>query len=56
MPLILNFSDQEQIVKLPEIGYGRILLSTYLDREEQVDLAFLRLRGAEGTVLELEKL
>jgi alpha-glucosidase len=52
----LNFSGQEQIVKLPEMGYGRILLSTYLDREEPVDLAFLRLRGEEGSVLKVEKL
>jgi hypothetical protein len=43
-------------VKLPEMGNGRILLSTYLDREERVDLAFLQLRGEEGSVLELENL
>jgi alpha-glucosidase len=52
----LNFSDQEQIVKLPEMGYGHILLSTYLDREEPVDLAFQRLRGEEGYVLKVEQL
>lgn len=54
--IALNFSGQEQIVKMPEMGNGRILLSTNLDREEPVDLAFLRLRGEEGSVLELENL
>jgi alpha-glucosidase len=54
--IALNFSDQEQIVKVPEMGNGRILLSTYLDREEPVDLAFLRLRGEEGYLLKVEKL
>jgi alpha-glucosidase len=54
--IVLNFSGQEQVVKLPEMGNGRILLSTYLDREEPVDLAFLRLRGEEGYLLKVEKL
>jgi alpha-glucosidase len=54
--IALNFSGQEQVVKLPEMGNGRILLSTYLDREEQVDLAFIRLRGEEGYILEVENL
>lgn len=52
--IALNFSGQEQIVNVPEMGNGRILLSTYLDREEPVDLAFLRLRSEEGCVLEVE--
>lgn len=52
--IALNFSSQKQIVQLPEMGNGRILLSNYLDREERVDLAFLQLRGEEGSVLELE--
>lgn len=32
----------------------RILLSTYLDREVPVELAYLRLRGEEGVVVEVE--
>ena len=52
--IALNFSGQEQIVKVPEMGNGRILLSTYLDRGEPVDLAFLRLRSEEGCVLKVE--
>ncbi|HET8913317.1 MAG TPA: alpha-amylase family glycosyl hydrolase [Ktedonobacteraceae bacterium] len=52
--IALNFSEQEQLVNLPALGSGQILLSTYLDREEGVDLAALSLRGAEGCVLTLE--
>lgn len=51
--IILNFSGNEQTLKLPELGKGRIVLSTYLDCEEPIDLAFLRLRGDEGFVIEL---
>jgi alpha-glucosidase len=51
--IALNFSDQEQTVKLPALGNGRIVLSTYLDREEPIDLALLRLRSNEGNVIEL---
>ncbi len=54
--IALNFSDQEQTVKLPEMGKGRIVLSTYLDREELIDLALLRLRRNEGNVIELATL
>jgi hypothetical protein len=52
--IVLNFSEQEQFVNLPALGSGQILLSTYLDREEGVDLAALSLRGAEGCVITLE--
>ncbi len=54
--IALNFSDQEQVVTLPEIGKGHILLSTSLDREEPVDLAFLRLRAEEGCILKMDSL
>jgi alpha-glucosidase len=49
----LNFSAEAQTVRLPEYGRGRILLSTFLDREEQVDLTALDLRSHEGCVIEL---
>lgn len=49
--IALNFSGQEQVVKLPEMGNGHRLLSTYLDHEEPIDLAFLRLRSHEGNVI-----
>lgn len=51
--IALNFAAQEQCVKMPEPGRGRVLLSTYPDHEEHVDLAHLKLRGAEGLVLKV---
>jgi len=35
------------------MGNGRIVLSTYLDHEEPVDLALLRLRSDEGYIIEV---
>jgi alpha-glucosidase len=47
----LNFSAQEQVVTLPEQGEGRLLLSTYLDREGPIPLSELHLRGNEGLLI-----
>jgi len=52
--VILNFSSQDQKVSIPELGTGRITLSTSLDRSEQVDLRDLTLKGDEGLIVELE--
>jgi len=49
--VVLNISAQEQTVKLP--GQGRIVLSTYLDREGSLDLSSLHLRGNEGYLFEI---
>lgn len=49
----LNFSHAEQTLHLPELGTGRVLLSTTLDREGEADLAGLRLRADEGCLIEL---
>ena len=54
--IAMNFSSHEQSVKLSEMGNGRIVLSTYLDREEPIDLALLHLRSDEGCVIELADL
>jgi alpha-glucosidase len=54
--IALNFSGDEQTLKLSEMGNGRIVLSTYLDREEPIDLALLRLRSDEGYIIELANL
>ncbi len=54
--IAVNFSGQEQTLKLPEMGHGCIVLSTYLDREESIDLALFRLRSDEATVIELAQL
>jgi alpha-glucosidase len=49
----LNFSAQAQVVTLPEQRQGRILLSTYLDREGVIPLSEIPLRGNEGLLLEV---
>ena len=49
----LNFSGSEQHISLPNAGNGRLLLSTYLDRQESVDLGDFRLRENEGCVIEI---
>ena len=54
--IALNFSGHEQTLKLSEMGHGRLVPSTYLDREEPIDLALLRLRSDEGDVIELANL
>ena len=49
----LNFSDQSQELSLPQAGKGKIVLSTNLDREGEVDLTSLVLRANEGCMIEL---
>jgi len=50
--IALNFSSSEQQIQLSEMGSGRVLLSTHLDREEPSDLASFYLRADEGCVIE----
>ena len=52
--IVLNFSDDPQIITLPEMGRGQIVISTYLDREEFIDLSPLHLRGNEGCIIKLK--
>ena len=47
----LNFSGQDQTMRLPTFGKGRIVLSTNLDREEEVDLTGFTLRANEGCII-----
>ena len=49
----LNFSGQEQTLSLPGLVKGRLVLSTNLDREEDVDLAGFTLRANEGCIIAL---
>jgi alpha-glucosidase len=49
----INFSGQQQTLRLPDLGAGRVILSTELDREESVPLSAFRLRGNEGCIVEL---
>jgi alpha-glucosidase len=49
----LNFSAHDQVVTLPQQGQGRVLLSTYLDREGFIPFSELHLRGNEGLLIEV---
>jgi alpha-glucosidase len=49
----LNFSDEPQTVRLPQFGDGQILLSTSLNREEQIDLGTFGLQSHEGCIVAL---
>lgn len=49
----LNFADHKRECCLSKLGRGKIVISTYLDREEQVNLNKLLLRSNEGVIVEL---
>ena len=51
--IALNFSSQEQTLSLPGLGKGKILLSTNLDRDSEVNLADFKLRANEGYIMDL---
>ena len=53
MLVALNFSAVEQKLNLPELGTGKILLSTALDREGEVSVADFSLRANEGCIITL---
>jgi alpha-glucosidase len=50
MEIFLNMTGQERWL---ECGPGRLLLSTYLDREHTVVQGFIQLRGNEGATIQL---
>jgi alpha-glucosidase len=52
--VVLNFSAQDQVVRLREQGQGRVLLSTYLDYKGPVALGEIHLRRNEGLLIEVE--
>jgi len=49
----LNFGDRMQSLALRELGQGRIIVSTHMDRTEAVDMGALYLRENEGVVVEV---
>ena len=49
----LNFSNKEQKLILPNLGTGRIVLSTTLDREGDANLSGFSLRENEGCIIVL---
>ena len=53
MIVALNFSGEEQKLSLSGMGKGRVILSTMMDREVQVDLSNFTLRANEGCIITL---
>ncbi len=51
--VVLNFSEEPQLVRIAEPGESHILLSTSPCRKEALNRAELRLQGHEGCILEL---
>ena len=49
----LNFVDEARHLSIAGEAWGRVVLSTHLDREELVDLSRLHLRPYEGIIVEL---
>jgi alpha-glucosidase len=54
--VLLNFSDTEQRVDLPDLGLGRLVISTHLDRQGAASLDPIGLRSGEGIIVELGNL
>jgi alpha-glucosidase len=52
--IALNFMDEARHLNIPGESNGRVVLSTHLDREEDVSLSGLHLRPYEGIIVELE--
>ncbi len=50
----LNFSSQEQHLRLPQYGTGKLAISSRLDRSGAIDLSNLKLRSDEGIIVELD--
>lgn len=51
--IALNFSAKDQPLKLNQYGVGKIVLSTNLDRDGEVNLADFTLRANEGCIIAL---
>ena len=53
MLVALNFSGEDQKLSLPQFGTGRVILSTRMDRDDEVNLGDFTLRANEGCIIEL---
>lgn len=51
--IALNFSSETREISVPIKNTGRLVISTHLDRQEQVSLGKLALRAYEGVIVEL---
>jgi alpha-glucosidase len=53
--IALNFSAEPRIVSIHAMGTAKIVLSTHMDRDGNIDLHSLFLRPYEGAIIKLEK-
>jgi alpha-glucosidase len=53
MLVVLNFAAEEVRLQLPGKWRGRLVLSTYMDQEGEIDLQHLTLRVYEGLLIEV---
>ncbi len=51
--IVLNFGEEAVVLQVPGYDSGVVQLSTYLDRDERVDLSALHLRPSEGLLITL---
>jgi alpha-glucosidase len=49
----LNFSAEDQKLRLAQLGKGKVILSTMMDREDEVALGDFTLRANEGFIIAL---
>lgn len=49
--IALNISIQDQVVQLPGLGQGSLVLSTHMDRDGLIDLSEFHLRKNEGCLI-----
>jgi len=53
MLVALNFSGEDQKLSVPQFGTGQVILSTRMDRDDEVNLGDFTLRANEGCIIEL---
>jgi len=51
--IIINFNPHPVEIQIPEFGEGCLILSTHMDRSEDIDFSGWVLRGSEGVIVEL---
>ncbi|MBN1318880.1 MAG: DUF3459 domain-containing protein, partial [Anaerolineales bacterium] len=51
--IVLSFTGKTRRLSIPGFKQGRVDLSTYMDREENVSLDDLELRGYEGVIVQI---
>lgn len=53
--IALNFTDQFQLLSIPEFKKGAVVISTHLDRDETILLSGLSIRPHEGLIVAIDR-